>query len=172
MGAVQEKMWQHVLLVQCPKSHVWWPSIAISHIISHPWLVHTALFSLYLSALFGKSLIGNRCDAKSRVVPDQVLIEFRWSPGTLCLLPDFNCFSHHAQDNLLWESVLRLQRGKINFVLFPSSVNVISVPISPGNLINCVTSSVSNLLTAMRPFHHAVTPQMGSRKHPNSFLCT
>lgn len=52
-------------------------------------------------------------------------------------------------------------------MLFPSSVNIILVPISPGNLINCVTSSVSNLLTAVRPFHHIVTPQMGSRKHPN-----
>lgn len=54
---------------------------------------------------------------------------------------------------------------------FPSSVNVILVPISPGNLIKCVTSSASNLLTATRPFLRTITPQMGSRKHPNSFLC-
>lgn len=66
----------------------------------------------------------------------------------------------------------KITRGRINFVLFPSSVNIILVPVSPGNLINCVTSSVSNLLTAMRSFHHAVTPQIGGRKHLNTvFLC-
>lgn len=47
------------------------------------------LFSLHLSALFGKSPLGNSCNAKRRVVPDQALIEFGWRSGTLCLLPDF-----------------------------------------------------------------------------------
>lgn len=50
-----------------------------------------------------------------------------------------------------WEVVLRPQKGRINSVLLPSSV-IILVPISLGNLINCVTSSVSTLLTDMSLF--------------------
>jgi len=77
---------------QWPRSQVRcrWPSLAVSHSISQPGLVHTAQFSFHLLAVFSKSPLGNRCDAKSRVVPDQALIEFKWSPGTLCLHPGFS----------------------------------------------------------------------------------
>lgn len=81
---------------------------------------------------------------------------------------------------MLQEGVLRLKEGGINFFLFKSLVflllprdqrpNVVFIPSFLGNLINCVTSPVSNLLPAVRFLHHAVTPQVGSQKHPNSFL--
>lgn len=144
------------------------------HSISQLRLLHPALFSLHLSAVFGKSAPENRRDAKSRVVTrasaNWIWMEPRHSlPSSRFFL--FNHFSYHTQDNLLWDGILRLQRGRINFVLFPASANVILVPTSPGNLIDCVTSSVPHLLAAIRPFW-VPPPNKKQKASKHSFICT